>query len=616
MVHFLQNFSFYDILLVGVGLIIATLIRFYYDSHHVQKKLEELNNKIRIYNYSIDAYDDGLLILTQKNDIVFVNKEFADFFGVKEEDITKNFLEDIQLTFINKAAKEVNFLDAIDRRKYISDVRLSKMRHDVPVKISSNLFRNDDDPNTFWRVVVMSDLSDYYHSLKQIQKNRMYNDLLTDLPIVSRLMGDLVDANIRSNVDGTPVTLTFFGIKHFGTQRALFGYEKTNHLIRDIADSLRNNLQEGEKLYYRGRGDFALLMTEGKTREFNENRAQDFLHLIQSDFQEKGVEIDFSQAVLHLLYDKRAPDTIIDRCLKMQLESERLNRPIIEDFDKEDREVSGTVPLKKSAKKFTKTDFSNAIQLKEFFSFYQPIFDLKTDRLIGAEYLMRWNHPRYGLLNASDFLDKAVKLNFLTEITDYLLENVLSHKSSWDNLGITDFDLSINFAMPELRVANFAEKLEKKIRKHDINPETIIIDLSEKLLVEDIRVLREEMEVLKKAGVQIAMDSFGEGFTHLRSLEELPFDTIKIDQSLIRGIETNPDRKKLVAAIIAMGKNLNVTVGATYIDNKETHTTLKELGCDYGQGYYYSKALPFFEMLNFIQNHRRGEIAYPEKAWA
>ena len=614
--HFLQQFSLYDVFLVSLGLVIASLVRIYYDSRQERKKLEELDNKVRVYNQSIDAYEEGILILTHDDEVLFVNKEFADFFGVGEDEISKKFLEESQLTFINNPSKHVNFLDAVDRRKYISDVRISKLRHVAPVKISSNLFRGDNDSDTFWRVIVISDLSEYYRLQKQIQKNQSYNDLLTDLPILGRLMGDLVDANIRSNVEGIPVTLAFFGIKHFGTQRTLLGYEKTNHLIREVADALRDKLQEGEKLYYRGRGDFALLMSDTERKEPNEHRVREYLRLVDDALQAREVDVDFSQAVLHLHHDKRTPDAIIDRCLEMQLESERLNRSVIEDAVREEGADSSVFTLQKHEKKFTKTDFANAIQRKEFFSFYQPIFDLKTDRLIGAEYLMRWNHPRYGLLSASEFLDKAVKLNMLTEITDYLLENVLSHKSSWDNFGITDFNLSINFAMPELRVMNFAEKLEQKLHEHAIDPETITIDLSEKLLGEDIGILREEVEVLKKVGVQIAMDSFGEGFTHLKFLEALPFDTVKIDKSLIHGIETNPEKRKLVAAIIAMGKSLDVTVGATYIDNEEVYTTLKELDCDYGQGYFYSKALPFFEMLNYIQSHRKGELIHPAKMGA
>jgi len=297
----------------------------------------------------------------------------------------------------------------------------------------------------------------------------------------------------------------------------------------------------------------------------------------------------------------------------MQLESERFGKAQYERSDAA-FEVDYADPTTAGGeRRFSRSDFSNAIQRKEFFSFYQPIFDLKTNRLIGAEYLMRWNHPQYGLLSASEFLDKAVKLNMLTEITDYLLENVLSHKSSWDEFGIEDFNLSINFALPELRIANFAEKLERKLNEHAIDAETITIDLSEKLLGEDIRILQNEMSILKKIGVRIAMDSFGEGFTHLKLLEQLPFDTIKIDQSLIQNIEINPDKRKLVAAVIAMGHGLDVSVGATWIDSASVRDTLEKLGCDYGQGYYFSKALPFFEMLNFIQLHRDKELTRTPK---
>ncbi len=614
---FLQQFTLYDVFMVALGLVIATLTRIYYDSYQERKKIKALNEKVRIYNQSINAYDEGVLVLSRDNDVLFVNKGFGDYFGKSEEEITEEFLQNLRVSQIESPGKTYDFLDMIERFKSISDIQLPGKEKPVPVKISSNLFRGEgEDSNDYWRIVVIHDLSEYYRLQKQIQKTHSYNDLLTGLPIHGQLISDLIDANIRSNIQDMTMMLAFFGIKHFSSRRLVLGYEKTNQLIQETAKALKEHLKENERLYYRGQGDFAFLVTESHDPKEETEHLKTMLSEVREVLGNKGFDIDFSLAILHLNKDRRPPDAIVDRCHEMQIDSERLGRTITEESfvpDALEDELLLLEPVKQKHR-FTKSDFTNAIQRKEFFSFYQPIFDLQTDQLIGAEYLMRWNHPKYGLLNASDFLDKAVQLNVLTEITDYLIENVLSHKASWDALGIKDFSLSINFALPELRVTNFAQRLEEKLHEHAIDPRTITIDLSERLLGEGIEMLRKEMDILKRIGVRIAMDSFGEGFTHLRLLKELPFDTIKIDQSLIRGIENIPDKRKLVSAIVAMGKGLDVTVGATYIDTQAAHDTLKEIGCDYGQGYYYSKALPFFEMLNFIQTYRSMQAGQKTKS--
>ena len=605
---FLEQFTLYDVFMVSLGLVIATLGRIYYDSYKERKKLKVLSEKVKIYNQSINAYDEGVLILSKDNDVLFVNKGFGEYFGKDENEITKDFLKDLKISKIDMPGKTFDFLDIIERFRTLTDVQLPGRDHPVPVKITSSVFHEDGDeePSGFWRIVVIHDLSEYYRLQKQIQKNHSYNDLLTGLPIHGQLISDLIDANIRSNIHDTTMMLAFFGIKNFGTRRLVLGYEKSTQLIQKTADALRERQRENERFYYRGKGDFAYLLTESvdPKREIEHFRA--LLSEIREVLGNEGFNVDFSLAILHLSRDRRPPDEIVDRCHEMQLDSERLGRTITEASHSPEPFNDGAVPLERVAPEhqFTRTDFTNAIQRKEFFSFYQPIFDLQTDQLIGAEYLMRWNHPRYGLLNASDFLDKAVQLNVLTEITDYLIETVLSHKASWDALGVENFNLSINFALPELRVTNFTQRLEEKLHEHTIDPSSITIDLSERLLGEGVDLLSKEMSVLKRIGVQIAMDSFGEGFIHLRLLKDLPFDTIKIDQSLIRGVENFPDKRKLVSAIVAMGKGLGVTVGATYIDTQAAHDTLRDLGCDYGQGYYYSKALPFFEMLNFIQTYR------------
>ncbi len=609
--HFSSFATPYVVFLTGIFLILATLINVYYRSRKEQKRLQELSNKVKVYNESIEAYEEGVLILSHDNDVLFVNQEFGDYFGVQDHEVTKDFLSNLHLVSTNNPVDKMSFLDVVDRRKYITDVQVPGMLHPAPVKISSNLFRDPGDSNAYWRVIVMHDLSEYYRLQKQIQKNQSYNDLLTDLPIQGRLLSDLVDANLRSNIHGNSIILAFFGIKHFAAQRSILGYKKTNLMIQYASEKLKKSVEGNGKLYYRGRGDFAILIADSFDPDEDIQKIKDHLNVLREALLRKDMEAELSQAIMHLQRDKRTPDAIIDRCHELQLDSERLGQAQFEATESlQDTDSSLLVGAHKK-QRFSRSDFANAIQRKEFFSFYQPIFDLKNDRLIGAEYLMRWNHPKYGLLNASQFLDKAVKHNMLTEITDYLLENVLSHKASWDGFGVTDFNLSINFALPELRVTNFAEKLERKLNEHAIDAETITIDLSEKLLSEDIHILRNEISILKKVGVQIAMDSFGEGFTHLKLLEELPFDTIKIDQSLIRDIEINSDKRKLVTAIIAMGQGLGVSVGATWIDSESVRDTLKKLGCDYGQGYYYSKALPFFEMLNFIQTHQGKESTHP-----
>ena len=614
-----QLFTPYTIFLIGIVLVVIAILYIYFQSQKERKRLQELNKKVKVYNESIEAYEEGVLILSGNNEVLFVNQEFADYFGVKDKEITREFLEKVELSDIANPLETTPFLDAVERRKYINNVQVSRMQSPTPVKISSNLFQDPGDSDAFWRVVVMHDLSEYYRLQQQIQKTQSYSDLLTDLPVLGRLISDLVDTNLRSNIHATSIVLAFFGIKHFAMQRSKLGYTKTNRMIQYTSEVLKGMIKEDEKLYYRGRGDFAILIADSEHPEDDVHTIKERLHALQDALQHKEMDVEFSLAIMHLQQDKRTPDAIIDRCHEMQLESERFDKPLFEKTDIDNfhqanltlsRRGGGKINLQSTSSqpRFTRTDFANAIQRKEFFSFYQPIFDLKNNRLIGAEYLMRWSHPKFGLLNASEFLDKAVKLNMLTEITDYLLETVFSHKASWDNFGIKDFNLSINFAMPELRIANFAEKLERKLHEHAIDAETITIDISEKLLREDIRILKEEVSILKKIGVRIAMDSFGEGFTHLRLLEELPFDTIKIDQSLIKGIEINPDKRKLVSAIVAMGKGLGVTVGATHIDSESVLETLRRLRCDYGQGYYFSKALPFFEMLNFIQAQREKEL--------
>jgi EAL domain-containing protein (putative c-di-GMP-specific phosphodiesterase class I) len=165
-----------------------------------------------------------------------------------------------------------------------------------------------------------------------------------------------------------------------------------------------------------------------------------------------------------------------------------------------------------------------------------------------------------------------------------------------------DLDTTINLSLSDIHSSVFTEALEKKIIEYEINPATITIDISEEIFEEDFKAVFEECYMLEKLGVKLAIDHFGKGSITLKNLSLLPLHAIKIDGSIIEGVEIEEEKVRLVSGMISMGRKLGLEVGATFVDSRAVKIVLGRVGCNFAQGNYLGKAVPAFEITDLINS--------------
>jgi EAL domain-containing protein (putative c-di-GMP-specific phosphodiesterase class I) len=204
---------------------------------------------------------------------------------------------------------------------------------------------------------------------------------------------------------------------------------------------------------------------------------------------------------------------------------------------------------------------------------------------------------------ASDFMNKAIEYGIMSELTAYLLDNVLKQKRFWATERGIDVEMTINLALSDLQTGVFTEMLEEKLQEYHINPQTIIIDIPEALLLEDIDSVLEEFIMLKKIGVKLSIDHFGRESISLNHIERLPLDAIKIDGDIIKSMAHDVHKENIVSAILSMSKEFGFKVGANHVDSKEIRLLLEKMGCDFAQGYHFGKAVPAFEISDVIKKN-------------
>lgn len=245
-------------------------------------------------------------------------------------------------------------------------------------------------------------------------------------------------------------------------------------------------------------------------------------------------------------------------------------------------------------------DLQKGVELKQFHLVYQPKIWLDSERFEGVEALIRWQHPEYGNISPLDFIPLAEQNGYIIEIGDWVLETAIQDIQKVD----LPIILNVNISMRQLLQASFVGKMKSLIDRTGFPPERLNLEITESIVVHDIERTIEKLKQLKKLGIKISLDDFGTGYSSLSYLLRLPIDCLKIDRSFINQLEADELKKTMLRIIVQGAHDIKMEVIAEGIETKEQADLLRSYNCEKGQGYYFSKPLPFPELLRYIDSQR------------
>ncbi len=238
-----------------------------------------------------------------------------------------------------------------------------------------------------------------------------------------------------------------------------------------------------------------------------------------------------------------------------------------------------------------------ALKNKDFYLHYQPIYDIRTNKIIGAEALFRWKHPEQGVIYPDDFLYKCEEMNIMMELGEITIKDACEKLRIINEAGFNDFIISINTSNSQFSDSKFFGLLEKYINLNKINPSQLILEVVESVLLTDINLVKKTIKSIKEFGIQLAIDDFGTGYSSLRYLALLPFDYLKIDYQFTSIMLENQNCQHVTDTILSLANKLDLKVIAEGIEYKEQLSYYLENNCNLCQGFYFDKAMPFDELL-------------------
>lgn len=248
-------------------------------------------------------------------------------------------------------------------------------------------------------------------------------------------------------------------------------------------------------------------------------------------------------------------------------------------------------------------DIKRGIQAKEIFNRYQPIVDLETGLTHSFEALARWQHPEKGELAPYYFIDVAEEIGLIEDIDRNALEIALADLSEWhkDLPTLRDLKVNVNHSAKDFNQRPTMDTILDQLSKNDISPSCLKIELTESSIIENESLASTIFDSLREKGIHFCMDDFGTGFSSINYLRKLNFDMLKIDRSFVTDMTNDEDSRKIIQTIITMGKNLGLSITAEGVETKEQMDKLKEMGCQYAQGYYFAKPMIKSDVISFLR---------------
>jgi len=254
----------------------------------------------------------------------------------------------------------------------------------------------------------------------------------------------------------------------------------------------------------------------------------------------------------------------------------------------------------------TKSKLKRAFERDELLVHYQPKYNIDSGKIIGAEALVRWELPERGIILPSDFIPLAEETNLIIEVGEWVLDRVCEDFRIWQQTVNAPGRVSVNLSLKQLRQPNFTNRISSILRSYEVSPTSLELEITETTLMEDPARTIKLLDELYALGLHLAIDDFGTGYSSLSALQQFPITTLKIDQSFVRNVVTDPDDATIVGTIVHMGKSLNMDVVAEGVESEDQLNFLQSVHCTYVQGLLFGNPMSSENFLELLRAQADG----------
>ena len=583
----------------GKGCFVAT-----FDNITERKQVEEaMLFKTALLEAQAETTIDGILAVDESDHIILANKQFGLHFGIPG-DLLSTREDQIVLKYV---VAKVEFPDAfVERIKYLYDHQDEKSRDEFRLKNGKVFDRYsaplvDTKSRYRGRIWYFRDITD-----RKVAEERIhflaYSDALTRLPNRRLLQDRLTQALASARRQKCRVALLFLDLDRFKNINDSLGHSVGDLLLQQVAERLKTWAREQDTVARLGGDEFLIVLTGLKDVTDAAVAAERLMDAIIGEYTIQGQTLNITCSLGISIFPEHGTDaeTLIKNADTAMYSAKEGGRNGFRFFTED-------VNAQAAERLTLENSLQLALHRKELFLMYQPQIDMATGNIVGLEALLRWQHPKLGLVPPDKFIRIAENCGLIVPIGEWVLRTACSQSRKWQEDGLPPVRVAVNVSAVQFRRQSFCEQVRTVLRETGLAPQYLELELTESLLLADADVTLSVIQELKAMGLTLAIDDFGTGYSSFSYLKQFRVSRLKIDRSFIRDVVANPDDAAITAAIISMAKSLKLKVIAEGVENEGQLTFLRDHQCDEIQGYYFSKPIT----VDQVSDKLRGDRASP-----
>jgi diguanylate cyclase (GGDEF)-like protein len=407
-----------------------------------------------------------------------------------------------------------------------------------------------------------------------------HHDALTDLPNRT-LFGAQLEAALRWLKRDEQLAVLFLDLDNFKNINDTLGHQVGDALLKTVAERLRGCIRETDEVARLGGDEFVIVQTRvGGPADVAQFARRVREAIMQPyDLGDHHVVVDTSIGIALAPGDGATSDELIKNADLALYGAKASGRGTFRFFEQ-------AMDVKMMARLELELDLRRALVNGEFEIHYQPLVNLKEDRISACEALLRWNHPVRGEVGPDSFIPVAEESGLITRIGDWVIRTACEEAATWPD----DITLAINISPVQFRNENLIQVVTHALATSGLKPERLELEITEAILLEHTEATLETLNRLRSFGIRIAMDDFGTGYSSLSYLQKFPFDKIKIDGSFVNGLSDAPESSAVIRAVTGLASSFRMVTTAEGVETEEQLAMVRSLGCTEMQGYLFSKA--------------------------